>query len=98
MAGAGVLETIARVDLEAVLEEVGRGYTPGALETLAVTDPEWRGAVDRAEQEVGGLYEALCEADGTLARWRQAVGELRRLWARAGEWRGADEARLSDVA
>ena len=85
MAGTGVLETIARTDLEALLDEVGRTYRPGALEALAVADPEWRGAVERAEREVGGLYEALREADLTLARWRRAVGELRRLWARAAE-------------
>jgi hypothetical protein len=85
MAATGVLETIARTDLEAIHEEVRHFYRPGALDALATGDPDWRGAVDRVEHEVGLLYEALREADGTLARWRQAVGELRRLWVRAGE-------------
>jgi hypothetical protein len=94
MATTGVLETIARSDLEALHQEVRHFYRPGALDALAATDPDWRGAVDRIEREVGDLYEALREADGTLARWRQAVGELRRLWARAGQ----GPAVLRDVA
>jgi hypothetical protein len=98
MTGAGVLETIARVDLEALWEEVGRRYEPGALEVLVRSEPEWSGAVDRAEAEVGGLYEALREADRTLARWREAVGELRQLWGRAGSRVASAEGPLSDVA
>jgi hypothetical protein len=94
MAPTGVLETIARADLEALLHEVGRGYRPGTLDTLATADPDWRGAVDEVEREVGALYAALREADGTLTRWREAVAELHRLYARARQ--GADS--LRDVA
>lgn len=97
--GTGILETMARADLDALLDEVGREYRPGALEALASRDPEWRGALDRAEQEVGGLYEALREADRTLAHWRQAVGDLRRLWARLGQISPqASASSLEDVA
>lgn len=83
MATAGVMETIARGDLEALLEDVSRRYRPGTLEALADADPAWRGAVDHAEREAARLYEALQEADVALAQWRQTVAELRRLWERA---------------
>ncbi len=82
MASAGVLETLARADLEALLEEVRAGYRPGRLEALGAEDPAWRAALDRAEQEVGRLYESLRAADSTFGRWRQAIGELRRLCKR----------------
>ena len=78
MAGTGVLETLARADLDALLAEVSHAYRPGALEALSAVDPEWWGAVERAEREVGELYDELREADLTLARWRHAVGERRR--------------------
>jgi hypothetical protein len=81
----GILETMARADLDALLDEVGREYQPGALEAMATRDPEWRGALERVEREVGGLYAALREADQTLAQWRQAVGDLRRLWTRLAQ-------------
>lgn len=81
MATTGVLETLARADLDALFED-RRAYRPGALEVLSDREPEWREALERAEREAGGLYEALREADLTFARWRAAVGELRRLWAR----------------
>jgi hypothetical protein len=76
---------MASGDLEAVTRAIGRGYRPGSVERLAARDPEWRAALDRAEGEVGALYAALCEADGTLVRWREAVGELYRLWSRVNE-------------
>jgi hypothetical protein len=82
MAATGVLEMLARADLDALLEEVRGRYRSGALETLAAHDPEWRAALDRAEAEVGDLYEDLRAADAAFARWRQAVGELRRVWTR----------------
>jgi hypothetical protein len=92
MGANGVLETLARADLDALLEEVRIGYRPGALETLAAQDPEWRAALDRQEEEVGRLYDDLRAADAAFGRWRQAVGELRRLWTRL------DAAQLDRVA
>ncbi|HEV8310135.1 MAG TPA: hypothetical protein VGW35_20930 [Methylomirabilota bacterium] len=85
MADTGILEGIARADLDRLFEEITRHYRPGALETLSAAEPEWRAAVDRTEREVGSLYEALCDADATLARWQETVGDLRRLWTRLGE-------------
>jgi hypothetical protein len=84
-ARVGVLEVMARADLDAVLEGIERRYRPGALEALTAADPTWRLELDRIEQEVGGLYEALREADATVARWRRALAELSRVWARVGE-------------
>lgn len=98
MTGAGLIETIARGDLEALLDDVSRRYRPGALEALASADPDWRVAVDGAEREAARLYEALREADLTLARWRQAVGELRRLWERAAAAGPREVPALDDVA
>jgi hypothetical protein len=34
---------------------------------------------------VGALYAELCQADGTLLRWREAVGELYRVWSRVND-------------
>ena len=82
MGTTGVLETLARADLDALLEDVRTRYQSGSLEAMSDRDPEWRALLERAEQDVGGLYEALREADTTLTRWRRAVGELRRLWDR----------------
>jgi hypothetical protein len=82
MAGTGPLETLAKTDLDALLEDLRARYRPGTLEALSARDPEWRAAVDRVEREVGGLYEALREADATVGRWRVAVIELSRLWGR----------------
>jgi len=79
MAGTGLLETLAKTDLDALLEDLRTRYRAGTLEGLSARDPEWRAAVDRAEREVGGLYEALREADVTFSRWRVAVSELSRL-------------------
>jgi hypothetical protein len=97
MSGTGVLETMARADLDALVDELRREYRPGALDALA-RDPEWRGAIERAEQQVGSLYEAMREADQTLAQWRQAVGHLRRLWVKVEHAPSADSTSLSDVA
>ncbi len=97
MARTGVLEMLARADLDALLEDLRQNYRAGALETLTAQDPEWRAHLDRAEQEVGGLYEALREADATFTRWRRAVTELRRLWARVEGVRPEAEA-LDEVA
>ena len=85
MARIGLLEAMARADLDALVEDVGRAYRPGAVERLGSADPQWREALDRAEAEVGDLYEALRRADATLARWRQRVTELHRLWTRVQE-------------
>jgi hypothetical protein len=81
----GLLEGIARGDLEELLERVGSGYRPGSVERLTAEDPGWREALDRAEAEVGALYEALSQADVTLGRWRRAMAELSRLWLRVAE-------------
>src|SRR5262245_34335412 len=98
MKRAGLLETMASGDLEAVTRAVSRGYRSGSVERLAAHDPAWREALDRAEREVGLLYAALCEADATLDRWREAVGELHQLWARVNQ-APADEAPvLEEVA
>jgi len=85
MRRAGLLETMASGDLEAVTRAVGRGYRPGSVERLAAQNPEWHEALERAEHEVGTLYAALCEADATLVRWREAVGELYRVWSRVND-------------
>jgi hypothetical protein len=85
MRRAGLLETMASGDREAVTRAVGRGYRPGSVERLAARDPEWHAALERAEREVGALYASLCEADGTLERWREAIGELYRVWSRVKE-------------
>lgn len=85
MMRAGFLETMARADLDVLTAAVARGYRPGSAERLALADPVWREAVERAEHEVGALFAAVCEADGTLGRWRQAVAELYRLWVRVHE-------------
>jgi hypothetical protein len=98
MRRAGLLETMASGDLEAVTRAVGRGYRTGSAERLAVQDPEWHAAVERAEREVGVLYAALCEADATLVRWREAVGELYRVWSRANDAPAEDEVVLEEVA
>jgi hypothetical protein len=82
MAQRGLLETMARRDLDALLTEVASGYRPGTLDTLDRADPEWRDALDRAEREVGALFLTLCEADQALADWRRAIAELSRLWRR----------------
>lgn len=87
MAGTGVLEMLAKADLDVLLEELRTRYRAGALEALSARDPEWRAALDRAEREVGGLYEALRAADATFTRWRVAMSELRRLWGRLEEVR-----------
>lgn len=84
MEPAGVLETLARADLDALLRQITRHYRSGALEELVEADPAWSAALDDAEREVGSLYEAMRDADGVLARWRQALSELSRLWARVG--------------
>ena len=91
MRRAGLLETMASGDLEAVTRAVGRGYRPGSVERLAARDPEWHAALERAEREVGALYASLCEADGTLERWREAIGELYRVWSRVNEAPAEDE-------
>src|SRR5262245_14026200 len=85
MRRAGLLETMASGDLEAVTRAVGRDYQSGGVERLAARDPEWRAALDRAEREVGRLYADLCQADATLGRWREAVGELYRVWSRVND-------------
>jgi hypothetical protein len=89
---AGLLETMASGDLEAVTRVVERGYRPGNIERLAARDPEWRDALEQAEREVGALYATLVEADATLVRWREAVGELYRLWSRVNEAPAMDRA------
>ena len=99
MRRAGLLETMASGDLEAVTQAVGRGYRAGSGEHLAARDPEWREAIERAERDVGMLYAALCEADDTLVSWRAAVGELYRVWSRVNEASADSEAPvLEEVA
>jgi hypothetical protein len=98
MKQTGVLEAMARADLDAVLTALGERYRPGALEALVASEPGWGEAVERAEREVGGLYEALREADRLLLRWRRALAELYHLWARVGEVRPADVGPAPDPA
>jgi hypothetical protein len=76
---------MASGDLEAVTRAVGRGYRAGSVERLAIQDPLWREALERAEREVGAVYGELCQADATLLRWREAVAELYRVWSRVNE-------------
>jgi hypothetical protein len=98
MRRAGLLETMASGDLEAVTRAVGRGYRPGSVERLEACNPEWHEALERAEREVGMLYAELCGADATLVRWREAVGELYRVWSRVNDARAEDEVVLEEVA
>jgi hypothetical protein len=85
MRRAGLLETMASGDLEVLTRAVGRSYRAGSAERLAVQDPLWHDALERAEREVGALYAELCQADATLLRWREAVGELYRVWSRVND-------------
>lgn len=91
MRRSGLLETMASGDLEAVTRAVGRGYRAGSVERLAARDPEWREALEQAEREVGTLYAQLCQADDTLVRWREAIGELYRVWSRVNHAAVEDE-------
>jgi hypothetical protein len=99
MATMGILETLAREDLDAVLDGIERDYHAGALDTLTAADPAWRADLERTEREVASLYEALREADLTLSRWRRAMTDLTRLWARVGEVEaGREPMPLGEVA
>lgn len=82
MTTIGPLQALARIDLDALLADIGARYEPGTLDLASALDPEWRAALDRAEREVGSLYQTLCEADAALADWRRAVAELGRVWRR----------------
>jgi hypothetical protein len=97
MTRAGLLETMASGDLDAVTRAVGRSYRAGSVERLAAQDPHWGEALERAEREVGTLYAALCEADGTLVRWREAIGELYRVWSHVNEVAAADPAPILPI-
>lgn len=97
MTRAGLLETMASGDLDAVTRAVGRSYRAGSVERLAAQDPQWGEALERAEREVGTLYAALCEADGTLVRWREAIGELYRVWSRVNEVAAEDSAPILPI-
>jgi hypothetical protein len=46
---------------------------------------------------VGTLYAALCEADGTLVRWREAIAELYRVWSRVNELAAEDPASILPI-
>ena len=72
MRRAGLLETMASGSGG---RDAGGGarYRPGSVERLA-GEPRVAEAVERAEHEVGTLFAEVCEADGTLGRWREAVG------------------------
>ncbi|HZS33260.1 MAG TPA: hypothetical protein VFC42_07765 [Methylomirabilota bacterium] len=94
----GLLETMARADLDALVTAVGRDYRPGSADRLAALDAAWWAALERAEREVGVLYGQLRDADGILQRWRDAVGELYRLWMRVHEAAAEPEAVLDEVA
>jgi len=97
MAPRGSLETMARQDLDALLEEIGSVYRPGALATLSADDTQWKADLERVEREVGALYLTLCEADQAIADWRHAVAQLARLWRRVHASRPVADP-LSDVA
>jgi len=98
----GILEGLARTELEELIESIAAAYRPGSVDRLSARDPAWRQALDRAEVEVGSLYEALREADVALARWRRAMAALSALWLRVREVTAdpdGDEARrLGEVA
>ena len=96
MANVGVLEMLARADLDTLLEDLDRRYEPGALERLSAGDPAWRAELERMEAEVGGLYAALRDADRTFGQWRRAVTELRQLWTRVESHRPAVQAGALD--
>ena len=98
MRSSGLLETMARTDLDALLDEIGEHYRPGAFEALEVDDPGWRGEVERKEAEVGQLYEALAKAYTLLVQWRHAMSELYRLWRRVEEVRPEMAVPMEDVA
>jgi hypothetical protein len=98
MMAEGLLQGMAHRELEGLLEEIRQAYRPGAVDTLAAADPDWRQALERTEREVGALFQALADADRAVGRWHQAVGDLRRLWRRVGETAPADHASLDEVA
>jgi hypothetical protein len=82
MKAMGVLEAVARGELEAVLDAAAQGYRPGGLEALSAADPAWRAALDRAEQEAGLVLAQLRAADRALLHWRATLAEVARLWQR----------------
>ena len=47
MTRAGLLETMASGDLDAVTRAVGRSYRAGSVERLAAQDPQWGAAMER---------------------------------------------------
>ena len=85
MATRGFLESMARADLDTLLDAIGRDYQAGALEAHTAADLAWRAALDQCEREVGALYQTLCEADAAFLHWRRTVAELRSLWGRVHE-------------
>jgi hypothetical protein len=88
---------MAQADLGRVIRLIQDRYRAGSIDALIARDPAWWAAIGRAEAEVGELFQALCDADDTLARWDEAVSRLTRLWARVGADGIASE-RLDRVA
>jgi len=78
----GVLGTMARAELAALVEDLAREYRSGAAARVAAADPRWRDDLDAAERGVGALLETFREADAALAAWPPALARLARAWAR----------------
>ena len=93
MRRAGLLETMASGDLEAVTRAVGRGYRPGSVERLAAREPGVaRGAGARGARGRDALRRALRGGrhPRALARGgRRAVPRVVARQRRAGRGRGA---------
>jgi hypothetical protein len=100
----GVLEALARAELDALLDRVAAVYRPGTLEALSVADPAWRASLDQAECEAGRILRELRSADAALRSWRGVLDELARGWERvtephtAPETDGAEMRMLEEVA
>jgi hypothetical protein len=94
----GILDAMARADLDALVQGLGLRYDAGAAERLARSDPGWRPELDRAERDVGALFQTLREADAALAEWPRAVARLAALWERVLEEPPVGEALPDDEA
>jgi len=67
-------------DLGRLFEALSKGYQPGTLERLGRVAPGLNAAIQETEASLGPLYQELLAADATLARWREGLAELERLW------------------
>jgi hypothetical protein len=86
MRRAGLLETMASGDLDAVTRAVGRGYRPGRQRGLL---DRWLAAVERAERGGDALRRPV--RGGRDARAVARGGRGHRLWSRVNDVPAEDE-------